>query len=76
MRCVPIRRMSASLYVDITELAGADTLAFVTLGGERCAGCIHRQERTARSSDRTGRRQRSVALFDRATGRAIAFSSR
>jgi multiple sugar transport system ATP-binding protein len=65
-----------TVHVDITELTGADTLAFVTLGGERCVCRLHPSAPVHDHLIELAVDTRSVALFDRATGRAIAFSSR
>ena len=65
-----------TVNVDITELTGADTLAFVTLGGECCVCRLHPSAPTHDHLIELAVDTRSVALFDRATGRAIAFSSR
>ena len=65
-----------TVHVDITELTGADTLAFVMLGGERCVCRLHPSAPIRDHLIELAVDTRSVALFDRATGRAIAFSSR
>ena len=64
-----------TVHVDITERTGADTLAFVTLGGERCVCRLHPSAPIRDHLIELAVDTRAAALFDRATGRALAFSS-
>ena len=65
-----------TVHVDITERTGADTLAFVTLGGERCVCRLNPLAPIHEHQVELAVDTRSAVLFDRATGRALTLRSR
>ena len=65
-----------TVHVDITERTGADTLAFVTLGGERCVCRLNPLAPIHEHQVELAVDTRAAVLFDRATGRALTLPSR
>jgi len=65
-----------TVHVDITERTGADTLAFVALGGERCVCRLNPLAPIHEHQVELAVDTRAAVLFDRATGRALTLPSR